>query len=171
MRHSLMARWLIVVMIALAASCSSSARAQVSAMTTAELTRQADVVAVGQVASLASEWNENHSRIRTRVTITVSEFLKGGSAGSTLTLYVPGGEVDGVGELYSDMAVFHRDESVVVFAQRTPQGSYRVAGGSQGKYVVTVDAATGKQIVSNRMTLDDLTARVKAAQNAGALHH
>ena len=34
-----------------------------------QLAAQSDVIAIGKVASLASEWNEAHTRIRTRVTV------------------------------------------------------------------------------------------------------
>src|SRR5512135_1589746 len=78
----------------------SSAGAQPSSITIADLARQSDVVAVGHVSSLLAQWDESHTRIRTQVTIAVAENVKGASTGATITVLVPGGEVDGIGEVY-----------------------------------------------------------------------
>ncbi len=137
---------------------------QMKMLSTEELTRRADVVAVGQVASLSSEWNETHSAIRTRVVLSVSQYVKGTGEGGSLTVYVPGGEVGTVGEIYSHMPVFHRDEDVVVFAEKDRQNRYRVCAGQQGKFVVKTDAATGVKLVAGRRTLQEFTAEIKRAE-------
>ncbi|HTX99353.1 MAG TPA: hypothetical protein VMG09_04990 [Bacteroidota bacterium] len=147
----------------------SPARSQNVSMTTDDLARQADVVAVGHVSSLVPQWDETHSRIRTQVTIAVSQNVKGTSAGSTLTLLVPGGELDGVGEMYSDIPVFRRDEDVVVFAQRSVQGSYRVAGGLLGKFTVAKDELTGRAMVSDRLSVDEFASQLRSAIEAHPL--
>ncbi len=154
MRRSLFTRLLLFIVAGMASSfVNSFAWCQTPSSTTEALARRSDVVAVGHVASLLAQWDENHSRIRTQVTIAVSENVKGTSSGSSFTLVVPGGEVDGVGEMYSDMPVFRKDEDVVVFARRTPQGTFRVEGGVEGKYTVVKDAATGTPMVSNRLSV------------------
>ncbi len=147
----------------------SSAWAQPSSMTAADLARQSDVVAVGHVASLIAQWDETHTRIRTQVTIAVSENVKGTTSGSSLTLFVPGGEVDGIGEMYSDTPVFRKDEDVIVFARKSPEGTYRVAGGTEGKYTIAKDAATGKPMVSDRVTVDEFTSQLRVAVETKAL--
>lgn len=138
--------------------------AQSKAISTEDLTAQAEVVAVGKVKEAKGEWDETHSRIRTRVTLSVEEYLKG-SGGSSLEVYVPGGEVDGVGELYSHTAKFSVAEEVVVFAERDGKGRFRVAGGSQGKHSITKDEASGKRVVSHYWTLDDFKGKVNKAKN------
>ena len=132
-------------------------------LTTVALAGQAEVVAVGKVSSLVPQWNEDHSRIFTRVTLSVDQYIKGGSAGQPLTLLVPGGEVDGVGELYSHTAVFQSDESVLVFAQKDREGNYRVSAGQQGKYTVKRDDASGRLMVGGIRTLQEITAVVQKA--------
>jgi hypothetical protein len=127
-----------------------------------ELTRDADVVAVGKVTGMKGEWDQNKTRIVTRVTVAVNEYLKG-NAGTVLTITSPGGEVDGVGEWYSHTARFKKDEDVVVFAEKDKKGNFRVAGGEQGKLVVKKDAQTSIERVSPQMTLDDFKTRVKHA--------
>jgi hypothetical protein len=132
-------------------------------LTTEALAGQAEVVAVGKVSSLVSGWNEDHSRIVTRVTLAVESYIKGGNAGQPLTILVPGGEVDGVGELYSHTAVFQSDENVLVFAQKDRQGNYRVSAGQQGKYTVRKDDASGQLMVGGTRTLQEVTALVQKA--------
>jgi len=136
---------------------------QTKLASTSELALRAEIVAVGKVASLISEWNENRSMIRTRVTLSVDQFVKGGHGSPTLTLYVPGGEVGAVGEVYSDMPTFRPDEEVVVFAERDVENRYRVSGGPQGKLTVLRDKTTGVPMVAPGQTLEMLTSEVKQA--------
>ncbi len=131
-----------------------------------EIARQADVVAVGTVDRLRSEWNANKSRIQTRVTIRVEQPLKGAPPGVELTVLVPGGEVDGVGEVYSHTDRFRQEEEVVVVAKRDSRGTLRIATGDRGKLLITHDQATGKRIIQNVGTLDEVTARVVRALKA-----
>jgi hypothetical protein len=150
---------LSVLLLSLALQTSSQSQSRL--VSTEDLARQAEVVAVGKVTALRPEWNEAHTMIRTRVTISVNEYVKGGSSAPTFTLYVPGGEVGGVGELYSDMATFRQDENVVVFAQKDKQGRYRISDGFQGKMTIVKDQITGKLMVAGGKTLDELTNDVK----------
>jgi len=136
---------------------------QTRELTTDEVTRSADVVAVAKVQALKSEWTADRSKIVTRVTLAVDQYIKGDAQGQSLTVIVPGGEIDGVGELYSHMATFRQDENVVVFASRNKQGTYRVAAGSQGKFTIDRDKATGEQTVGRTRTLKEFTAAVRKA--------
>jgi hypothetical protein len=133
-----------------------------------ELARSAESVAIGQVTGIASEWDETGKAIRSRVTLAVSEYVKGGGSGSSLTIYVPGGEVGGVGEIYSHAPSFRRDENVVVFVEKDKQDHYRVAGGVQGKYIIEQDKATGKPVVSGIIPLDQFKARIRNAAASGS---
>ena len=170
-RSAIPLRMRVLIAAALLAIGLSSGWAQNTPRATDVLARQADAVIVGHVASLVPQWDETHTRIRTQVTINVSQGIKGTASGSTLTLIVPGGELDGVGELYSDTPVFHRDEDVVVFAQRSDQGLYRVAGGLEGKYTVVKDQSSGKQMISERMTLGEFTSELQQAIGTKGLNH
>ena len=136
--------------------------AQTKAVTLEELTRNSEVVAVGKVTEMKGEWDQNKTRIVTRVTVAVSEYLKG-DAGAVMTITAPGGEVDGVGEWYSHAPRFKTEEQIVVFAEKDKKGSYRVAGGEQGKLDIKKDAKTSTERVSTQMTLDDFKTQVKRA--------
>lgn len=160
-----LSRFFLSVLIAgaiLSATLPARVQSQIKHVSTDELTQKSEVVARGKVREMKSEWDETRSRIRTRVSLSVDEYLKGGGGG-TLEVIIPGGEVDGVGELYSHMARFKQDEDVVVFVEKDKKGRYRVAGGSEGKFSVKKDDATGKPVVAGSRSLDDFRSEIKRA--------
>jgi hypothetical protein len=131
-----------------------------------QIARKADVIAVGRVTSMQSEWNADKSRIFTRVTLSVDQYLKEGSASSkTITVFTPGGEVGDVGEIYTHVPTFRRNEEVVVFLKKNDAAGYRVAAGMQGKYVIEKDPQTGQSIVAGKYPLSDFTDVVRKAAN------
>ena len=136
---------------------------QAKALGTDELTRKSEIVAHGRVKEMKSQWEGNKERIVTYVTVNVDEYLKGSGAGGTLTIVNPGAEVDGVGELYTHMARFSRDEEVVVFVEKDKKGRYRMTGGNEGKFSVRKDDASGKSVVSGQRSLDDLRTEIRKA--------
>jgi hypothetical protein len=139
---------------------------QSRALTTQELTDQSDVVAVGKVSAMKSEWNSDKSRIVTRVDINVREFLKGGGSDQSLVVVTLGGEVGDVGEIYSSTARFYRDEEVVVFALKKSGRDHEVAGGSQGRVPIHVERGTGVKTVKRGIRFDDFRAQVISAARA-----
>jgi len=141
---------------------AGSLPAQTRARSPEDLARRAEIVAVGKVSTLASQWSADHSRIFTHVTLAVNQYIKGGSPGQPLVLLVAGGEVGEVGEVYSHMPTFRQDEDVLVFAEKDNTGSYRVSGGHDGKFHLEKDEASGKLYVGNR-ALDELTASLRKA--------
>lgn len=141
----------------------ASMKAQAVQSSMEQIARESDAVVVGKVAGLSSEWNEARTRIQTRVTISVDQSLKGDASVKSLTVIVPGGEVDGVGEVYSHAPRFLRDEAVVVFAKKNASGFYQVSEGSEGKYSIHKDDISGAMLVSGKKTLGEFTAGVKTA--------
>ena len=134
-------------------------------LSAADLTNQADVVAVGKVSATKSEWNADKTRIVTRVTVAVSEFLKGGGD-PQMSIITPGGEIGEAGEMYFGAPRFAENEHVVVFVKGGPNRQYRVAGGAQGKITVTQDATTGVMMAGAAVKLDELVSNVKSATQA-----
>jgi hypothetical protein len=131
-------------------------------VTTESLVAGSDVIVVGSVQRLDHEWTNDRKRIQTRVTFAIDQTIKGATSAKTITVVVPGGEVDGVGEWYSHTARFEKNEDAVLFAQKEPGGSYRLAGGEQGKFPIQKDARTGVRTVSNNGTLEDFATRIKS---------
>jgi len=154
-------------------SVPTSLRSQIKSLKPDALVRQSDVVVVGKVGALASQWNNNRTRIETRVTVSVEQTLKGTAPGSSMTLVIPGGEVDGVGEWYSHSVRFDRDEDVVLFAQREKGDHYRVVNGPEGKISVTRDPRTGAKTIASGGSLESFATRIQGiakAQSAGPNH-
>jgi hypothetical protein len=137
----------------------AAAAQQPSRLTTQQLTLRADIVAVGTVSDLRSEWTSDHTRILTRATLRVGEVVKGDPGSSTITVVYPGGEVGTVGELYSHTVSFSKNEEVVVFAGRDRDGNFRVVGGDQGKMRITKES--GRNMVSPTMSVEELKSQVK----------
>lgn len=125
------------------------------------LAKDAEVIVVGKVGGLVSEWTHNHTRIETRVTVSIDQTIKGNAPGNSITVVIPGGEIDGVGEWYSHSARFARDEDVVLFAKKEKSGRYHVAGGESGKISIKRDERTGARVIPNVGTLDEFTSIIK----------
>lgn len=153
----------VVLLLAACVAAAGMTRSQERSLTTEQLAAGADLVVVGKVTGQRSFWTPDRKRIVTNIAITVDEQLKGTPQGSTVTVVVPGGEVDGVGEWYSHTARFMRNEEVVVFARRDKEGALRVAGGSQGKLTVTRDPERGSARVAGSRSLEELRAEVRKA--------
>lgn len=143
-----------------------AARCQPTAVEREELARRADVIVVGKVTAINSEWNSNRTRIQSRVTLSVDQHIKGEESGTSVTILTLGGEVDGVGEVYSHTARFKEDERVVVFAGKDRQGVLRVIGGDDGKLTVTKEEGTGRQFVADNESLEVFTARLRSLVEA-----
>ncbi|MFN0158350.1 MAG: hypothetical protein ACKVRP_09810 [Bacteroidota bacterium] len=135
--------------------------AQEKTFTPEELTIRAEVVAVGKVTSMRSDWNASRTRIFTDVTISVDEYLKGEQSQTMLTLTVPGGEVGEVGEAYSHVARFQNNEEVVVFVERDTRGVLRLTAGKQSKLTITSNERTGRKMIAGDKTLDMLRSQVR----------
>lgn len=136
-----------------------------------QLAQQSDVVAVGRVDHMVSEWNADRSRIQTRVTLAVEQTIKGETPDASMTVIIPGGEVDGVGELYTHMVTFQQNEDVLLFASKDTKGNLRVTSGTDGKYLIQKDAKTGFRHIPNLGSVDELSARIKSnikAQQTGS---
>jgi hypothetical protein len=149
--------------LALLVAAGPRAKGQEKAVTADDLARKAEVVAVARVAQMKSEWNESHSMIRTRVTIAVNEYLKGSTPATALTVYVPGGEVGDVGEIYTHVPSFRENENVVVFLEKEQDGAYRVSGGTQGKYIIENDRTTGQATVAGKTNLEEFKTAIRKA--------
>lgn len=156
---------LAVATLGAAVVMRDAGRCQSQELLADELVSRSSIVAVGKVTALKSAWSADRTRIVTNVTVAVDQYLKGEGT-STVMITVPGGEVDGIGELYSHTARFSNDEEVVIFAERDRQGQLRVVGGDQGKATVRKDETTGRRFVSESESLEMFTAKIMRAVRA-----
>jgi hypothetical protein len=156
--------WALIVPVLLVSALYSTVFAQHKAVTPEELARRAEVVAVGRVADLKSEWVDGNSRIITRVTLAVSEYLKGGDgAAKNVTIVTLFFNDTATTEIYTHVPTFRPNENVVVFLEKKDAADYVVSGGTQGKYNIESDPETGQAIVAGKKSLKDFSEAVKRA--------
>ncbi len=103
--------------------------------TVEQLAREADAVVRGRVARMESRWAGDGRHIVTRVTLRVSQVLRG-AAGGELVLEVPGGVAGGFGQRVDAAPAFAPGEEAVVFLRRIAGGRFLVHGMAQGKFHV-----------------------------------
>ncbi len=116
-----------------------------------KMTESSDAVLIGKVVDQKSEWNTDKTRIYTKVTIKVDEYLKGSSNQSTITIAHPGGEVGEVGEVYSHVPRFTSNENVLLFVKKQKDNdNYTVSDGEAGKISLMVDPSTGEKVTVHK---------------------
>ncbi len=125
------------------------------------LSIKADVILTGKVIKQNSSWNKDKSRIFTNVVIQKDECLKGSFSGNSLSLITPGGEVGGVGELYSHMPRFGEQEEVLLFVKRDKDMKYKVLGGEDGKLTLYRDK-NGALVTSYNKEISSLKKEIQA---------
>jgi hypothetical protein len=129
------------------------------------LAKGADVILTGKVVQQKSDWIQNKSRIVTRTTIQVSEYLKGDRNENTVVVNHPGGEVDGVGELYTHMPEFSDNEEVLLFLKKdTKSPEYKVFSGEDGK-ISLIRNKDGEIITPSNISLNTLKMQIKSYTN------
>ena len=126
------------------------------------LAKGAEMIVVGKVAQVRSEWNKERTRIFTKVSLNVEEYVKGESSLRTLAITHPGGEIGAVGELYTHTPTFSQGEEVLVFLKKDGRNNLVVTGGNEGKLTITKNQLTGERIMMDGETLKTFTSRVKS---------
>jgi len=131
-----------------------------------KLSKDSDVILTGKVIAKKSSWNESKTRIYTRTTVQVDEYLKGTDSGGSVEIRYPGGEVGEVGELYTHMPRFEDDEEVLVFLKQDDQTeAFKVLYGEEGKIKVTRDEKSNEKVTSSKVRLNDLKSQIKSYVN------
>lgn len=129
------------------------------------LSKGADVILTGKVTKQQSVWTRNKSRIMTKTTIQVNEYLKGNGNSGSIVVNHPGGEVDGVGELYSHMPEFKNDEEVLLFLKKEKNSpDYKVFSGEDGKISI-VKNEKGEKVTPSNLSLSTLKIQIKRYTN------
>jgi hypothetical protein len=101
----------------------------------------------------------------TKTTIQVSEYLKGNGNSVSVVVNHPGGEVDGVGELYSHMPEFKNNEEVLLFLKKEKNSpDYKVFSGEDGKISI-VRNEKGEKVTPSNLSLGTLKLQIKRYTN------
>lgn len=150
--------WLILMIL------SSAAFSRDNSEQIKKLSNKADVILTGKVTEKQSSWNASKTRIYTKTTVTVDEYLKGNQTGNSVEIITPGGEVGDIGELYTHMPTFKNNEEVVVFLKKDQQGqTYQVLNGEEGKISVFEDATSGQKVTSSNVSFNQLKSQIKSS--------
>ena len=135
-------------------------QAQEMRTTIESLTSVSNAVVVAKAIKTESFWNDDRTAILTRVTLQVSDHLRGETPGQT-EIIIPGGQIGTYIHEVSDMPTFQQDEEAIVFVERHTSGVNVVAGGLLGKLPIEEDRKTGIKSVSGSgliLMKDDLSA-------------
>lgn len=111
-----------------------------------ELVEKADIIFVGTVIESRSAWNADRTRIYTKTTFRVEDYVKG-SGGETLVVETHGGVVGEVGMMVPGTPLFKVGEKNLLFLT-AGGGTHHVLGWAQGRFRVQADPQTGEQLVS-----------------------
>jgi len=152
-----------VLLILFSISIHFTVFAQEESVKIKKLSRDADVIVTGKVTQKESSWNESKTRIYTRATLEVQEYLKGSDNSSLVEVRYLGGEVGEVGELYSHMPRFEDDEEVLVFLKKEAKvKEFQVLNGEEGKIKVLGDGKSAAKTTSLSLSLKDLKSQIKS---------
>jgi len=152
---------ILLLVLLLLSGFHFSSFAQFSSSEIKNLTYGADIILTGKVTEQASSWNENKTRIYTKATIQVEEYLKGNNTGGTVTVNYPGGEIGEIGEMYSHMPRFKDNEEVLVFLEKSGNNTdYKVLNGEEGKITLLNDETTGEKTTNSNIPLNSLKQQI-----------
>jgi len=115
-------------------------------MSTKELVKESTAVVAGQCIGKHCYWDEDRTKIFTKITIRAQEYVKG-NLGSEIELTIPGGRVGNILYEVSDMPLIDEGEEVFLFIWQHPSGKNLITGAFQGKYQIIRDKKTGEKIV------------------------
>lgn len=143
----------LLVIVATLAFSTGEGQAVMLKISLDDLTTESDSIVIGTVEKSVSSWNEDCSAIYTTVTVLVEDDIKGGNSQNSVTIIVPGGEVDGITQTVSDTPSFETGEQAFFFLSDLPQTVlprrqfspkfYELQGNFQGKLVIEDDAVEG----------------------------
>jgi hypothetical protein len=106
------------------------------ALSIAELTTRSDVVALGTVSSVASDWNLNRTAIETRIDLNVEEILKGSVDDGKISFHQLGGIAGEIASSVGEAVSFEEGERVAVFLLKNNRDRLQLVGSFQGKFSV-----------------------------------
>ena len=130
-----------------------------------KLSGDADLILTGKVTKQQSGWTQNKSRIITYTTIKANDIIKGNSNQSDIVVVHPGGEIDGVGELYTHMPTFKDDEEVLLFLKKDNKSSdYNVLYGEEGK-IALMNSPSGEKVTASQMPVNMLKLQIQKYLN------
>lgn len=130
-----------------------------------DLTREADVIVIGDVKEVASRWNMWRTAIYTYSTLLVEKYIKG-TGPETLTIITEGGNVGDLWMWVEDVPDFTKNETVLVFLKQAGD-EFSVVGWIQGKYIVEDEYV--RDLSDEKTSLKEFLRRVEDAMPENAV--
>ncbi len=128
-------------------------------MSLEDLTREADVILIGDIVDVQSKWGLERDKIYTYSTVFVERYIKGGTGEEKLTILSEGGRIGTLFIWVEDTPTFLKDEMVLVFLKKSGK-EYSVVGLSQGKYTLKNGVLTGLE--GEKTQLKDFLSQIEA---------
>lgn len=125
-------------------------------ISTEELVKEADHIVIGTVIGMESSWDAEGRWIRTYVSLSVEESIKGALRGKQVVISYIGGLVGEIGLWHSDTPNFKKGQRVFVFLQPDNRGAFKVVGRQQGKFTIM-----GGRIVEPNLSIEAFTKQIK----------
>lgn len=142
-------------------AAASIASASMIKISVEDLSREADVIVIGDIKEVESRWNFWRTMIYTYSTVSVEKYIKGtGHENETLTIITKGGEVGDYGVWVEDVPLFTKNETVLVFLKKEGN-EFSVAGWAQGKYIVENESV--RDISGEKVSLEEFLRHVENA--------
>jgi hypothetical protein len=115
----------------------------------------ATVIIEGEAERPYASWDgADPSTIRTYTPFAVTRVLKGAAPAARVLLRQPGGEVGGASAVTRGAEFSPGEQAIVFLGTRDPKdGSYDIAGGRQGKFIVQRDDS-GRPVLDVRLGAD-----------------
>ena len=102
----------------------------------AELAKRSDVIVLGTVSFIASDWNLNRTAIETRIDLKVEEIFKGRVDDGKVSFHQLGGTAGEIASSVGEAASFEEGERVAVFLLKNNRDGLQLVGSFQGKFLV-----------------------------------
>ena len=124
-----------------------------------DLTKEADVIVIGDIKEVESRSNFWRTEVHTYSTVSVEKYIKD-TGSETLTIITDGGTVGDSGVWVENTPVFTKNEKVLVFLKKAGR-EFSVAGWAQGKYIVENEEVLDRS--GEKVSLKDFLRRVEDA--------
>lgn len=176
-----------LVLVALLALSATSAT--VERLNLTQLTHSARAIVVGTVSEVTSFEAGDRSTIYTKITLDVSDNLKGARTGAYSFTQL-GGVIGDRRVSVAGFPTFNPGQELLLFLNNDPSGTIATVGLGQGKFVVKTDETTGiKQVVNDvvgleviadgslttpetiSMSLDDMKTKIRETLNTPSPKH
>jgi hypothetical protein len=129
----------IVFLFILTLLCAGNVQASsvlTRALSIAELAKRSDVIVLGTVSFIASDWNLNRTAIETRIDLKVEEIFKGTIDHGKISFHQLGGIAGEIASSVGEAASFEEGERVAVFLLKNNRDRLQLVGSFQGKFSI-----------------------------------